>query len=108
MKNHAKSDEHSWPTGHQTESRVRSELEASGRNSRKREPSTGRLPPTPNPTIAYRKQTPPQVEAKAEAIPKTLVINKVMLKAMRRPMISEPIPQKKLPKHRPTKSEEVV
>jgi len=52
MKNQAIRLEASWPTGHHTLSRVRSELLASGRNSRNRAPSTGRLPPTPDPTAA--------------------------------------------------------
>ncbi len=34
MKNQASSDDTSWPTGHQTESRVSSDEDASGRNSR--------------------------------------------------------------------------
>lgn len=108
MKNQAKSEEHNCPIGHQTDSRVRRELEASGRNSRKRAPSTGRLPPTPKPKAAYMKHTPPQLGAHAEAVPNTLAISSVTLKAMRRPIMSEPMPQKKLPKHSPTKRDEVV
>src|SRR3569833_2931789 len=41
-------------------------------------------------------------------MPNTLVINRVQLKAMRRPMMSDPMPQKKLPKHRPRNRELVV
>jgi hypothetical protein len=108
MKNQAKREEHSCPIGHQTERRVRRELEASGRNSRNRAPSTGRLPPTPKPMPAYMRQTPPQLEAHEDAVPNTLAISSVMLKAMRRPIMSEPMPQKKLPKHRPTNKDDVV
>lgn len=108
MKNHASRDEASWPTGHQTERRVSSELEESGKNSKNKAPSTGRLPPTPNPSAAKRKQTAPQLPAYEDAMPKTLVISSVTLKAMRRPMMSDPMPQQKLPKHSPTKRELVV
>ncbi len=108
MKCQAKSDAHSCPIGHQTESRVKRELDASGRNSRKRAPSTGRLPPTPKPRAAYMMQTPLQLGAHAEAVPNTLAMSRVRLKAMRRPMMSEPMPQKKLPRHKPTKREDVV
>jgi hypothetical protein len=108
MKNQAISEELSCPIGHHTERRVRRELEASGRNSRNRAPSTGRLPPTPNPSAPNKKQTPLQLVAYEEAIPKTLVMRRVRLKAMRRPKISDPRPQKKLPKHNPTKRALVV
>ena len=108
MKNHAISDELSWPIGHQTDRSVSNELDASGRNSRNKAPSTGRFPPTPNPNAANRTQTPPQLDAYAEAMPKTLVISKVQLKAMRRPKISDPMPQRKLPKHKPRNNELVV
>ena len=53
-------------------------------------------------------QTPPQLDAYEDAVPKTAAISSVTLKAMRRPIMSEPMPQKKLPKQRPTKSELVV
>ena len=101
MKNQATSDEASWPTGHQTERRVSSELDESGRNSRNSAPSTGRLPPTPKPSRANRTQTQAQLVAYVTAMPKTLVMSRVKLKAMRRPRTSEPIPQMKLPKQRP-------
>jgi predicted oxidoreductase len=58
--------------------------------------------------MAYNTQTPLQLEAYAEAVPNTLAINKVTLKAMRRPIISDPMPQKKLPKHSPRNTYEVV
>jgi hypothetical protein len=54
------------------------------------------------------KQTPPQLEAYDEAMPKTAVMSKVRLNAIRRPIISEPNPQKKLPRHKPTNRELVV
>lgn len=41
-------------------------------------------------------------------MPKTLVMSSVVLKAMRRPRKSEPMPQKKLPAERPMKRALVV
>lgn len=63
MKYQAMRDEKSWPMGHHTERRVSSDVAPSGSSSRKRAPSTGRLPPTPKPRAAKRKQTQPQVGA---------------------------------------------
>lgn len=108
MKNHAASEDTSCPIGHHTESSVRRELEASGRNSRNKAPSTGRFPPTPKPNAAYRKHTAPQLLPYAARMPKTLVMSSVMLKAIRRPKTSDPIPHRKLPRERPTKQELVV
>lgn len=41
-------------------------------------------------------------------MPKRDVMSRVTLKAMRRPSMSEPMPQVKLPKQRPRKRYEVV
>lgn len=96
------------PTGHQTESPVRSAPLAKGRNSRNRAPSTGRLPPTPSPTHAYSAQTPTQVSGPADAMPKMAARKRVVLKANLRPMTSAAMPQKDAPIVRPTNSDSVV
>lgn len=108
MKYHAKRDDTSCPTGHHTDSSVRRELEASGRNSRKRAPSTGRFPPTPVPIKPNRKHTAGQLGAYAAKVPKIAVISSVRLKAMRLPMMSAPKPHRALPMLRPTYRELVV
>lgn len=96
------------PTGHQTESRVRRLPLSNGRNSRKSAPSTGRLPPTPRPTQAKRPHAPIQVGAPAAASPNTPARKRVKLKASRRPMTSEAIPQNDAPKQRPRNRLSVV
>jgi hypothetical protein len=113
-----------WPTAHQTERSVRSHCFCRGRNSRNMAPSTGKLPPTPNPimvTIAHHlgcKKTSAWVgradrgrgesthmvkltEAPA-MIPKTPETTSVAFQANRRPTISALMPQKKAPRMRPT------
>lgn len=101
MKYQANRDDTSWPTGHHTDSSVKSELEASGKNSRKRAPSTGRLPPTPVPINPNKKHTAGQLGAYAARVPKMLVIRSVRLKAIRRPIISAPSPHNALPMLKP-------
>lgn len=56
MKAQARRLDTKLPTGHHTLSMVRRFPEANGRNSRKRAPSTGKLPPTPRPKQAYSAQ----------------------------------------------------
>jgi hypothetical protein len=98
----------SCPTGHQTDRTVRRAPLAFGRNSRNKAPSTGRFPPTPVPSAAKRPHVPIQVGPAPTAIPKTPARKRVMLNANRRPMTSDPIPQKHAPMQRPMKSEQVV
>lgn len=108
MKYHANIEETSCPTGHHTDKSVNKPLEESGKNSRKRAPSTGKFPPTPVPMQANKIQTATQLGAYAAHMPKMLVISRVKLKAIRLPIISAPSPQKKLPTHSPRKRELVV
>ena len=108
MNPHAISDPMSCPTGHQTESMVRRLPDANGRNSRNKAPSTGRLPPTPNPRAANNPHVAIQLVAPPIAMPKTPQIKRLKLKAGRRPMISDAIPQKEAPQQRPTNVAHVV
>ena len=96
------------PRGHQTESIVKRFPDANGRNSRKRAPSTGRFPPTPNPRAENRAHVPIQLGAPPTAIPKTPQMKRLQLKAGLRPIISEATPQKDAPQQRPTKRAQVV
>jgi len=105
---HIPSEAISWPTGHQTDRRVRRPPLAIGRNSRNKAPSTGKLPPTPRPTQAKRAQDPIQLGAAPAATPKTLAMPRVQLNASRRPTTSDMTPQKEAPMQRPRKSARVV
>ena len=114
----------SWPIGHHTDRRVSKLWDALGRNSRKSAlkksalptlsmttgltPSTGRFPPTPNPNAAYSPQVPTQLGPPPIARPNKPARNRVVLKAKRRPIRSEPTPQKEAPKHSPVKRAQVV
>jgi hypothetical protein len=62
----------------------------------------------PTPNAAYRPQTPYQLLPPPTAIQKTPAMKRVALKANRRPMISEAMPQKEAPRHNPTNKEQVV
>jgi len=83
------------------ESKVSSLLELKGRNSRNNAPSTGRLPPTPVPMHAKRKAAIGHEDAKATDVPNAPQMSKVVLKAKRRPMMSDATPQKVEPRLRP-------
>ena len=102
------SDAINCPRGHHTESSVSMPPDAMGRNSRKRAPSTGRLPPIPMPNEAKSAQVPIQVLPPPTARPKTPAINSVELKASRRPMTSDAIPQKDAPIQSPRNVAHVV
>ncbi len=97
-----------WPAGHHILSKVRSPPFAVGKNSRKRAPSTGRLPPTPNPRAAKIEEVPIQLGPAPAAIPKAPAMKRVRLKASLRPMISEATPQKLAPRQRPAVKAQVV
>jgi hypothetical protein len=90
-----------FPTGHQTDNNVNRFPLSWGRNSRNNAPSTGRFPPIPMPTnpnitaTAIHEGAPPIAIPKAEAIPR------VVLKAIRRPTISESTPHTIAPMQRP-------
>lgn len=98
----------SCPTGHHTLSRVRRFPLANGRNSRNNAPSTGKLPPTPAPRQANSEQVATQLWPPPAARPNAPARKSVQLKARRRPMISDAIPQKLAPMHRPVKRDRVV
>lgn len=87
---------------------VRRLPELNGRNSRKRAPSTGRFPPTPTPMHAYKAHVAIQFCAPPTAVPKSPARNRVVLKAIRRPMMSDATPQKLAPRQRPVKTAHVV
>lgn len=93
----------SCPTGHQTERRVSMLFEAKGKNSRNKAPSTGRFPPTPRPMHPNKRDVAIQEGPAAMADPKAPQMNKVVLKAMRRPIMSDAMPQNVDPIDRPTK-----
>jgi len=114
------------PTDHQVASPLKILAEFGGRHSRKTAASTGRFPPTPRPKQAYSAQTlnwvsarsfmfwaleetyPTQLGAPPAARPNAPQIHSVMLKAGRRPMASEAIPQKEAPMIKPTKRAHVA
>ena len=96
------------PTGHHTESRVSKPPDAKGKNSRNSAPSTGRFPPIPTPIEAYSAQVPIQLLPPPAASPNTPARKSVALKAGRRPMISDAIPQNEAPIHKPKNSAHVV
>lgn len=98
----------SCPTGHHTLSNVKRFPLAKGRNSRNNAPSTGRLPPTPIPKQQKSAQVPTQLGPPPAARPNTPAMNRVALKARRRPTTSDMIPQKLAPRQRPRKSDRVV
>lgn len=102
------SDAINCPRGHHTESSVNMFPDAIGKNSRKSAPSTGRLPPMPTPNEAKRPQVPIQLLPPPTARPKTPAINRVELKASRRPTMSDAIPQKDAPMHSPRNVAHVV
>lgn len=60
-------------------------------------PSTGKLPPTPNPSAAYSPQVPTQLGPPPTARPNTPARNRVVLNARRRPARSDPMPQNEAP-----------
>jgi hypothetical protein len=92
----------SCPTGHQTDNRVSNLFDANGRNSRKRAPSTGKFPPTPKPMHPKSKDVMIHDGPAATAAPNTPQMNRVALKAGRRPMMSDAMPQNVEPNDNPT------
>ena len=105
---HARSEAMRFPTGQKTDSKVKRFPDVCGRNSRKRAPSTGRLPPTPRPMQAYSADTPIQLGPPPAARPKIPARQRVKLKARRRPRTSDAVPQNEAPMQRPRKSARVV
>ncbi len=71
-------------------------------------PSTGRFPPTPNPSAAYSPQVPTQLGPPPTARPNRPARNSVVLNAKRRPTRSDPIPQNEAPTHSPVNKAQVV
>ena len=108
MKAQARREAMRLPTGQKTESKVKRLPDVCGKNSRKSAPSTGRLPPTPRPMQAYKAQVPIQLGPPPAARPKTPARKSVKLKARRRPIISEAVPQNEAPMQRPRKRARVV
>jgi len=108
MKAQASSEAIKLPTGQKTESSVKRFPDVWGRNSRNKAPSTGRFPPTPRPIHAYSAHVPIQLGPPPEARPKTPARKRVKLKARRRPIMSDAVPQKDAPMQRPRKSDSVV
>jgi hypothetical protein len=96
------------PIGQKTDNRVSRLLDDSGRNSRNSAPSTGKLPPTPNPRQLNSAAVPIQLGPPPAASPKAPARNSVKLKAKRRPTTSEAVPQKLAPMQRPKKRANVV
>lgn len=101
-------EESNCPKGHHIESKVKKRADTTGKNSRKSAPSTGRLPPIPTDRDAISPHVAIQLGAAPTARPKTPPRNNVALKAIRRPIISEAIPQKNDPTHNPAKQAQVV
>lgn len=113
------------PTDHHVARPLRILPELGGRHSRKTAASTGRFPPTPRPKQAYNAQVllysqrveypriliasyPTQLGPPPAARPNVPQMQRVMLKAGRRPMASDAIPQKEAPTINPTKREQVA
>ena len=72
--------------------------------SQERSEENARLPPTPNPMNDTKTAHETKFGAAPAAIPKTAAIKRVVLKASRLPMRSEPRPQKPAPQTRPAMS----
>jgi len=100
---HAIKEAMTCPTGHHTESNVKRPLEANGRNSRNKAPSTGRLPPTPMAMHPKRREVVIHDGPREINVPKRPQMSNVALKAGRRPIMSDAMPQMVDPKARPMK-----
>jgi hypothetical protein len=83
-KTQATSEETTWPIAHQALNRVSRYWWSPGKNSRNSVPSTGKLPPTPNPINASITHSTVKLGAAPAAIPKMPPITRVQFQAIRR------------------------